>query len=101
MTIPTYSANVQVKTATVSIHWKDQGWGNRKGACIFRIMRGDTKIADEGAFGIASHRWATANHTFSSSFINHLRAGDKVQVLFRVGGGGGHSLHVQSVRFDM
>ena len=45
------------------ITWKDQGWGNRKGACRVTLMRGTEAIKTFSMFGIAHHARRSGSKT--------------------------------------
>jgi len=79
---------------TLSLKWKDQGWGNRKGRLFY-------SFAGEGwtNFGLL------ANHAFTEQMVtvtrSELAAFTQPTTLsfgYVVGGGGGHRLQVETAR---
>jgi hypothetical protein len=49
-------------------------------------------------FGTAEHHETKHTQVFAgkdNNFIKHYQHGDSIQVFFKVGGGGGHHLHVK------
>ena len=78
-----------------SIHlnasWKDQGWGNRKGnVSITSSIHAFTPdiVVNSGA----EHTASQLNLEFK------VQPGKKYYLMYRVGGGGGHSLHVSDIK---
>jgi hypothetical protein len=96
--------------ASLSGEWHDQGWGNQKGLLFFEICdaQGVAFGAVRAAPGIAPHHNESFETTvgrddWPSKFIGGARMGAREQQGFRlrqtyhVGGGGGHSLHVNGL----
>ncbi|CAB4006123.1 LRR-GTPase of the ROCO family [Paramuricea clavata] len=88
----------KVKRFRASVEWKDQGWGNRKGQLIVKLMRRDSGqnmvIAEKtNIFGIAGHDWANSTCVFVTHPVVKLaEPGDFYRFERNAGGGGGHSL---------
>lgn len=89
-----------------SIVWNDQGWGNRKGELIVRLMRPNCtgepfQIAELwGLFDTAPHREMAANKEVDKDHpvIAKSKKGDFYRFMRRIGGGGGHTLKVKNFR---
>eukprot|EP00931_Biecheleriopsis_adriatica_P089213 TRINITY_DN63380_c0_g1_i1.p1 TRINITY_DN63380_c0_g1~~TRINITY_DN63380_c0_g1_i1.p1 ORF type:complete len:373 (+),score=64.65 TRINITY_DN63380_c0_g1_i1:71-1189(+) len=94
--------------------WKDQGWGNRKGAIHARLVDTDgTALYAWQLVGDypAEHDWADIDCEIPSEFFSgevpvrdecaEFQArrptpeGARLELGFEVGGGGGHSLHIK------
>eukprot|EP00112_Aurelia_sp_Birch-Aquarium-sp1_P025452 Seg846.1 transcript_id=Seg846.1/GoldUCD/mRNA.D3Y31 product="hypothetical protein" protein_id=Seg846.1/GoldUCD/D3Y31 len=88
----------RVKSITVSMEWKDQGYGNRKGQVWVQLMRGDEMIAEKtNIFGFAPHDWQNAEATINGhNLINLSKKGDFYRFMRNAGGGGGHILQVEN-----
>ena len=91
----------KVKSFRASVKWKDQGWGNRKGRLMVKLVRldsGKKKVIAENKnlFGIADHEWAESSCLFLNDPVVKLaKRGDFYSFERNAGGGGGHSLHVE------
>eukprot|EP00555_Chaetoceros_dichaeta_P009764 CAMPEP_0198254274 /NCGR_PEP_ID=MMETSP1447-20131203/4599_1 /TAXON_ID=420782 /ORGANISM="Chaetoceros dichaeta, Strain CCMP1751" /LENGTH=197 /DNA_ID=CAMNT_0043940257 /DNA_START=270 /DNA_END=863 /DNA_ORIENTATION=+ len=82
--------------------WKDQGWGNRKGS-----LRITEELTEEEQINwnqnpnrdiVASSRRNPAPHEETSLYLNFEAKQDKkYYIWYSVGGGGGHSLHVDDI----
>ena len=73
----------------LSMLWRDQGWGNRKGRIYYRS---DT-TGWQNLGLLAAHYWTWPTVTIMNSFdAGRLHFG------YVVGGGGGHSLHIRNAR---
>jgi hypothetical protein len=76
-----------------SIHlnssWKDQGWGNRKGRVVV------TSSIYAFTPDIVVNSWI-AEHRLSQLELK-VQPGKKYYLMYRAGGGGGHSLHVSDI----
>lgn len=107
-----------VKDLAMSVLWKDQGWGNKKGEIFVKLMRPEagcsptppsilTPLEDEligiaerrQLFGIAEHYWKH-EHTLicDHPVVSKARPGDFYRFMRYVGGGGGHELRVKKFR---
>jgi len=76
--------------------WKDQGWGNQKGQMWLRVVRFGETVDEYALFGMAPHKetaeeWALRD----PAALGRIRPGDLLCVYYKVGGGGGHELHVR------
>ena len=87
-----------VRLMKVSMKWKDQGWGNRKGQVWMQLMRGDDKVAEKkNIFEIAPHEWAEeAAKVEDHDLLKLSKKGDFYRFMRNTGGGGGHSLKVKN-----
>ena len=78
--------------------WKDQGWGNRKGRIGMRLMRNyETINQNENIFdAIAPHDFEEREITIQANdgLLTNYMIGDTLDILYSVGGGGGHSLNI-------
>ena len=106
---PLFCASVNRLTVSVAA-WKDQGWGNRKGELFVRLMRRSEEVASDASapqhdeiiaerrdfFGLAEHKETSAMIVLgrSENVVKLARPGDWYRFMRRVGGGGGHRLHV-------
>jgi hypothetical protein len=72
----------------LTMTWSDQGWGNHKGRLFYQF---DTNPAEY--FAIASHNLVT--ETISVSGLTGPDNAD-FSLFYVVGGGGGHSLHINN-----
>ena len=78
-----------LKSAKITLTWKDQGWGNKQGR-VGLAQGGDD---DRAASGLASHAWVTETIDLSVGQIpNDMQP---LQPTYVVGGGGGHQLYVK------
>ena len=93
----------RVHSVRMEFNWKDQGWGNRKTEC--RIIAYPISISCDDipkehesrpngrvvAFSstVAKHQWARLRFTFRVS------ANEQYYFWYKVGGGGGHVIHLQ------
>jgi hypothetical protein len=90
----------RVHSVTLSLQWRDQGWGNRKGQ-IRIVGRRTTQPVDlnhpfhggkiVSTSPIAEHDVTNCKLTFVP------KEGHVYHVFYRAGGGGGHQLHLESV----
>lgn len=84
---------LEEKVHSVLFHaiWRDQGWGNRKGeiAITSTVEKRPTEIVARS--GIADH------HDTSLQLSFKVEPGKEYYLMYKVGGGGGHSLHVMEV----
>jgi len=93
-----------VKKLSLSLTWKDQGWGNRKGEIFVKLMRRGRFKTEEVAekrklAGIAQHKEETVETEVTiEPIITFARAGDYYRFMRNAGGGGGHSLNVKNFR---
>jgi hypothetical protein len=92
----------KVKSFRASVRWKDQGWGNRKGRLMVKLVRSVSEteknvIAENNnLFGIADHEWTESSCFFvNDAFVKLAEPGDFYSFERNAGGGGGHSLRVE------
>lgn len=100
----------RVHSITVTFHWRDQGWGHRKGQIFIvgsqRQAPADPSLPFQGgrvvcASSMAPHLEESCKLTFSTCSME----GETYQMWYRVGGGGGHQLllsdgRIHTVIFD-
>ena len=90
----------------VSVVWKDQGWGNRKGEIYVMLMRpaADGKPVEiakyPSLFGITEHVEKEAKTVIrgDNSVVAKAKAGDFYRFMRNAGGGGGHELEGKNFR---
>ena len=86
----------------ISMRWKDQGWGNRKGKIWLRIIRGSELVleTDPWLCGLANHDWeeVTIPLTEEDDIVKKFKPGDHFQIMRDIGGGGGHHLMVRKFK---
>lgn len=109
-----------VKKLAMSVLWKDQGWGNRKGEVFVKLMRPEAGCSDptpsstlrpledgqineiaerRQLFGIAEHDWKRERTVICDHpVVSKARPGDFYRFMRNVGGGGGHKLIVRNFR---
>ena len=86
----------------LSVVWKDQGWGNKKGELFAYLMRPSrtgepVKIAEHRRlFGIADHCQTKPNTEIGREYaiVAKSKKGDFCRFMRNAGGGGGHELFV-------
>lgn len=83
-------------SVNMAIQWRDQGRGNQKGLIRAVLHRGDTAVAEVDCFGVAPHAQAFAHKAIRDIGNVVLVSGDTIKFYYRVGGGGGHELHITS-----
>ena len=92
----------RVKNLSLSMEWKDQGWGNRKGEIFVSLVRGASGqvVAERrGPLGIAPHKWDTSKAELTDDkVVTEARPGDFYRFTRNAGGGGGHRLTVKNFR---
>ena len=92
----------KVKSMRASVRWKDQGWGNRKGRLMVKLIRldsGENRVVAENnnMFGLALHEWKAATCKIVDHPVVKLsEPGDFYSFERNAGGGGGHSLTVKN-----
>lgn len=90
-----------VKAIDVSMVWRDQGWGNRKGELWIDLVRSGEIILRGNKprmFPIAPHHDEKVEFVTSNPAYPLLAAttkGDVFRIQYNVGGGGGHQLHIK------
>ena len=81
----------RVHSVILQGRWRDQGWGNRKGQVHLMAKRGNepTRIVFESEI---------ANHMDDDlRIVFHLVENEEYSLNIKVGGGGGHSLHIKEL----
>ena len=94
-----------VKELQLSVVWKDQGFGNRKGEIYMMLMRPVRNDPVEIAtypklFGIAEHYEKEAHTVITADHpvVAKAKAGDFYRFMRNAGGGGGHKLKAKNFR---
>ena len=72
--------------------FRDQGWGNRKGRVVITSDVHDLTPNIEVNSGLAQHSASQLNLEFK------VQPGKKYYLMYMVGGGGEHSLHVRNIK---
>lgn len=97
---PTLTA--RVRRLTMSVVWKDQGWGNQKGEIFLSLMRGrpsEVIVEKRKPLGIAPHKQEKATAELRDHTIVTLaQPGDYYRFTRNAGGGGGHQLSVKNFK---
>ena len=108
----------------VTCEWRDQGWGNRKGQIVC-VLRGKGRLQGRfkpkqhlhvDLFGKAPHEETSVErHLLDEGEVaeaegvlwemtndddQRVDSTDKLVFMYRVGGGGGHQLHVSNFRAE-
>lgn len=88
----TSAINGTLDSFTLSMNWKDQGWGNRKGRIFYR-----TDTSGWQDLGIlAEHFWTSPMVT-----IMHTLDTNRLHLGYIVGGGGGHRLYINNAQLTL
>ena len=90
----------KVKSFRADVRWKDQGWGNRKGRFMVKLMRPvagqktpQVIAENNNLFGIAEHKWTAAKCKLVNDPVVRLAEPNDFYSFERnAGGGGGHTL---------
>ena len=86
----------EIDSFTLRFNWRDQGWGNHKGRIFYRS--GDSGWLNLGL--LAGHTWSSQVKTiFSTSPADFDVA--PLEFGYVVGGGGGHSLHINNASLSI
>ncbi len=81
-----------IESFTLSMRWRDQGWGNRKGRIYYR-----TDTSGWQNLGIlAQHYWTNPVVTV----LNHFDT-SRLHFGYVVGGGGGHRLFIRNAKLSV
>ena len=96
--VPLGGARTRVHTVGITLFWRDQGWGNRKGK-VWVLRERDRAPNDHGISsedvrcmkGPAPHTVAHEDMAFRP------RAGEEYAIWYSVGGGGGHRLYIHNL----
>lgn len=98
------ASHVAVHSILVSMDWKDQGWGNRKGR-VFVVGEEKDRAHDRSVQG--QSLFGGGRVIFSSGIAPHIlehlsftfkaRENESYHLWYVVGGGGGHSLRLTNV----
>ena len=91
-----------IENIMISMKWKDQRWGNRKGKVWLQIIRNSEMIleTEPGLCGLANHSFEEVNiHlTREDNIVKEYKPGDQFRIMRNIGGGGGHRLFVQNFK---
>jgi len=80
---------------------KDQGWGNRKGHVVMRIEKPSGSVQDVFLHdNVLEHEWKAYEYNSSRVAQENIQKGDTVQFMCKVGGGGGHELHIEQLNAE-
>jgi len=97
-----------LKLISAVVKWNDQGWGYSKGGIRFKMIRDGVEIRTFSPFGVAPKNFSTKLVTFEGSNsllygeerqpgpMLGLTTGDIIVSEYKVGGGGGHKLYIES-----
>lgn len=87
----------------LKFHWRDQGFGNRKGMLRIRLLNvlTDEDVASSREHGMAEHEETYVSETFSldHGLVRRSAEGFRYVVEILVGGGGGHQLFIRDFEF--
>ena len=98
LTVPLGGARTRVHTVGITLFWRDQGWGNRKGK-VWVLRERDRAPNDHG---ISSEdvrcMKGPAPHAVAHEYMAFRpRAGEEYDIWYSVGGGGGHRLYIHNL----
>ncbi len=91
----------RVKRLTMSVVWKDQGWGNRKGEIYVTLHKGSGEQVAERRqpLGIAAHKeQKSVAELRDDPVVTLAQPGDFYKFTRNAGGGGGHQLIVRDFK---
>jgi hypothetical protein len=96
--VPLGGARTRVHTVGITLFWRDQGWGNRKGK-VWVLRERDRAPNDHG---ISSEdvrcMKGPAPHAVAHEYMAFRpRAGEEYDFWYSVGGGGGHRLYIYNL----
>lgn len=97
-----------VKDLQLSVVWRDQGKGNRKGELFMKLMRPTAngepmQIAGHPSlFGFAEHHKTKAHKVIRKDHpvVAEAKAGDFYRFMRQIGGGGDHELKVKNFQVE-
>lgn len=87
--------------------WKDQDWGNKKGVMKVCLMHSGSQAAEKDLFGVcrADGRtdWKKVERVLQGEekLAKQISRGDTLVVKYKVGGGGGHQLHIKNFKLTV
>lgn len=91
-----------VRKIEISFKWRDQGFGNRKGNIWLQVVRAGKAVLETSRHlcGTAPNKWVQTHTqlTRQDEVVRRFKPGDSYQFMRNIGGGGGHSLHVQNFK---
>lgn len=92
-----------VKKLSLSIEWKDQGWGHRKGVLFVTLVKGQSEevveVQSTEMLGEAPHEWGIDTAELEEDIVvTQAQPGDFYRFMVNAGGGGGHILMVRKFR---
>ena len=98
LTVPLGGARTRVHTVGITLFWRDQGWGNRKGK-VWVLRERDRAPNDHGISSAdVRNRKGPAPHTVAHESMEFRpRAGEEYEIWYSVGGGGGHRLYIHNL----
>ena len=91
-----------IKKIDISFKWRDQGYGNRKGKIWLQVIRAGKTVLETSndLCGTAPHMWSHVRIqlTRQDEVVRRFKPGDSYRFMRNIGGGGGHSLHIQNFK---
>ena len=94
--------NKSAEHIIISMKWRVQGWGGRKGKVWLRIIRGSELVleTDPCLCGLGNCDWeeVTIHLTEEDDIVQKFKPGDHFQIMRDIGRGGGHKLVVQKFK---
>jgi len=94
----------RMKGLCVSFKLKDQGWGNRKGRVVIKVMNGSDELLYQiEDWTVASHEWDLIDEAYDEDHypLKNLVEGCHFELWYSVGAGGGHELYVENFNIDI
>jgi hypothetical protein len=91
-----------ISSLAATLEYKDQGWGNMKGQVYIRLRDKNGVTKCEVGSEVAGHDWSKAEMKYEKDddIVKLLSKGDHYQILYNIGGGGGHSFYMREFCLD-
>jgi hypothetical protein len=85
-----------------SFSFKDQGWGNKKGAVFAVLWRGRDVVAINQLGHTCEHELTLISGVLgpTDDVLAQNQSGDELGIAYRCGGGGGHEIHIRDLVVD-
>jgi len=82
--------------------FKDQGWGNKKGAVFAVLWRGMDVVARNQLGHVCEHEWTENSGVVgpAEDVLALYQPGDELGIAYRCGGGGGHVIYISDLVVD-